>query len=178
MPVWRTKKGTYSCSETWEVLREKLPTVSWWRTIWFSQAIPKHSFILWLVFWDALPTKDIMIFWGFVGNFICSFCHGCLESRDHLFFSCSFSSRVWKRVIATCFISNPRKEWEDIKGKSIWTTLCKVCLGASIYHLWRQRNDLLHGNVPRTEEQIIAHIPWEVKKKIMARCRIKDTATN
>jgi hypothetical protein len=89
-------------------------------------------------------------------------------------------------VIATCFISNPRKEWEDIeewssvdlKGKSIWTTLCKVCLGASIYHLWRQRNDLLHGNVPRTKEQIIAHIPWEVKKKIMARCRIKDTATN
>jgi hypothetical protein len=60
MPVWRTKKGTYSCSETWEVLREKLPIISWWRTVWFFKAIPKHSFILRLVFRDALSTKDRM----------------------------------------------------------------------------------------------------------------------
>jgi len=143
MPVWRTKKGTYSCYETWDVLREKLPTVSWWRTVWFSKAIPKHSFILWLVFRDALPTKDRMSLWGYVGNLLFPFCYGCLESRDNLFFSCSFSSRVWKKVIAACFISNPRQEWEDIaewssaelKGESLWTTLCRLCLGASVYHL-------------------------------------------
>jgi hypothetical protein len=46
------------------------------------------------------------------------------------------------------------------------------------YHLWRQRNDLIHGNVPRSEEQIIAHIRWEVRSKIMASCHFKDTARN
>jgi hypothetical protein len=121
-----------------------------------------------------------------VGNLLCPFCYECFESRDNLFFSCSFISRVWKKVIAACFINNPRQEWEDIeewslvdlKGKSLWTTFCRLCLGASIYHLWRQCNDLLHRNVPRTEEQIIARIRWKVKTKIMASCRIKDTATN
>jgi hypothetical protein len=114
MPVWRSKQGIYSCSETWEVLRDKFPTVSWCNTIWFSHAIPKHSFILWLVFRDALPTKEMISLWGYGGNLLCRFCYGCLESRDHLFFSCSFSGRVWKRVIAACFIRYPKQAWEDI----------------------------------------------------------------
>lgn len=51
MAVWKSKKVlVYSCSETWEFLREKMPTVSWWKSVWFSKAIPRHSFILWLVF--------------------------------------------------------------------------------------------------------------------------------
>jgi hypothetical protein len=46
MAIWKSKKGFYSCSETWEFLREKMPTVSWWKSVWFSKAIPRHSFIL------------------------------------------------------------------------------------------------------------------------------------
>ncbi|XP_062173652.1 uncharacterized protein LOC133879125 [Alnus glutinosa] len=114
--------------------REKLPTVSWWKTVWFSKAIPRHSFILWLAFRDALPTKE------------------------------------WDDLV----------EWSSValKGKELWTTLCRLCFGAAVYHIWRQRNDLLHGNVPRTEEQIVAYIHWEVKTKFMASCRIMDSASN
>jgi len=186
MPIWKTKKGVYNCSETWEVLREKLPTVSWWKTVWFSKAIPRHSFILWLAFRDALPTKARMSIWDYGGNLICPFCYGCIESRDHLFFSCSFSCTVWKILLFACLISDPRQEWDDVvelssvalKGKEIWTTLYRLCFGAAVYHIWRQRNDLLHGTVPRTEEQIVAYICWEVKTKIMASCRIMDSASN
>jgi len=127
-----------------------------------------------------------MSLWGYGDNLLSPFCYGCLESRDHLFFSCSFSGRVWKRVIATCFIRYPKQAWEDIaewsssalKGKSLWNTLCRLCLDASIYHIWRQRNDLLHGNVPRSEEQIIAQIIWEVKTNILASSSFKDTVFN
>jgi hypothetical protein len=192
-------KTFFNCFETWEVLRENMPTVSWWKTVWFSKAIPRHSFILWLAFQDALPTKARMSTWGYGGNVLCPFCYGCIESRDHLFFSCSFSRRIWKILLSACLVSDPRQEWDDVvewssaalKGKSLWTTLCRLCFAAAVYHIWRQRNDLLHGNVPRTEEQfyfiffdkrteeqIVAHIRWEVKTKIMASCRILDMASN
>jgi hypothetical protein len=32
-PVWKSKKGSYSCSKTWETLRYKLPLVAWWKVV-------------------------------------------------------------------------------------------------------------------------------------------------
>jgi hypothetical protein len=49
-PIWTcSKKGRYVCSDTWEALRVKFPIVSWWKMVWFSLAIPRHVFMLWLV---------------------------------------------------------------------------------------------------------------------------------
>lgn len=44
-----------------------------------------------------------------------------------------------------CLIFDPPVDWEDIgswsevhlKGKSLHATICRLCLGATIYHLWR-----------------------------------------
>jgi hypothetical protein len=125
--------------------------------------------------------------WGYGGNVLYPFCYGCIDSRNHLLFSCSFNRRVWKVLLSACLISDPMQEWDDVvewcsaalKGKELWTTLCRLCFGAAVYHIWRQRNDLLHGiNVSRTEEQIVAHICWEVKTEIPASCKIKDSASN
>jgi hypothetical protein len=44
LPVWNSSNGIYSRAATWEVLREKKPIVIWWKLVWFSIAIPKHSF--------------------------------------------------------------------------------------------------------------------------------------
>lgn len=49
------------------------------------------------------------------------------------------------------------------------TILCKLSFAATVYHLWRHRNDLLHGNFPRSEELIVAQIKREVRTKVMAR---------
>jgi hypothetical protein len=56
--------------------------------------------------------------------------------------------------MASYLIANPKVEWEDVavwstnalKGKSLHSAgLCKLCFGATVYYLWRQRNDLMHG---------------------------------
>jgi hypothetical protein len=67
--------------------------------VWFSLAIPKHSFLCWLACRDALVTKQKMVCWGYTGDVNCLFCHGGMESRDHFFFSCSFSKRIWRSVM-------------------------------------------------------------------------------
>jgi hypothetical protein len=65
MPIWKSSKGTYSCVDIWDNLRKKLLEVACWRLVWFSMAIPKHSFLCWLVFRDALTTKQKLSCWGF-----------------------------------------------------------------------------------------------------------------
>jgi hypothetical protein len=85
----------------------------------------------------------------------------------------------------TCLITNVEVEWDKVaawsavlKGKGLWNNLCKLYLGATVYNLWRQRNDLVHDNVPRTEESIVACIRWEVRSKMMAGLHAKVTARN
>lgn len=59
--------------------------------------------------------------------------------RDHLFFLCSFSRRVWRQILNLCLISDPALNWEDIllwgetdlKGHSL-----KASLVNSVLVLW------------------------------------------
>jgi hypothetical protein len=112
--VWSSKNGVYSCVDTWNCLRTKFPEVPWCNVVWFPLAIPRHAFILWLVFRDALVTKDRMCWWGFEGNTLCRFCYGGQESIAHLFFHCSFCRRIWRNLMSLCLIQNPCVEWDDI----------------------------------------------------------------
>jgi hypothetical protein len=56
--------------------------------------------------------------------------------------------------------------------------LCRLCLAASIYHLWKLRNDLCHGNTLRTEEVVVKNIRWEVQTRAMAKGRFRRPAQN
>jgi hypothetical protein len=71
LPVWKASKWVYSYAETWDQLRVKLPIVDWHKVVWFSLAIPKHAFILWLALRDALVTKENMCSWGFNVSSVC-----------------------------------------------------------------------------------------------------------
>jgi len=180
-PIWDSRGGTYSCSETWDKLRVRIPEVVWWKLVWFYQAIPKHSFLLWLACRDTIVTKHKMFSWGYIGDVNCLFCHGCMEDRDHLFFICSFSRRVWRVVMAVCLIENPPICWDEVlqwglavfHGKTIKAYLGRLCIGVVVYHFWRQRNDFQHGNIPRTEEALVAQILWEVRARVLAKGKIK-----
>jgi hypothetical protein len=83
-------------------------------------------------------------------------------------------------------MTRPEIEWEKVKdcyeakftGRSLMANLCKLCLAASIYHLWKLRNDLCHENTPRTEEVVAKNIRWEVWTRVMAKGRFKRSAQN
>jgi len=88
------------------------------------------------------------------------------ESRNHLFFHCSFSRRIWIALMNDCSCIDPPSDWESVvdwcvavlHGKSLKSSLGKLCFGACVYHLWKQRNALLLGNTPKTEEALVAQI--------------------
>jgi len=127
--------------------------VVWWKLVYFSKYIPRHSFILWLVFREPYVAKERMCSWGYTGPSNCLFCHRCIKSRDHLFFHCSFGRRICYALMHACGYLELPFDWDlamvwsvaRLKGKSLKSCLVELYLGACIYHLWKQRNALLHG---------------------------------
>jgi hypothetical protein len=51
--------------------------------VWHSVAIPRHSFVLWLVFKGALVTREKMCRCGYMGDCLCLFGWGCIENSEH-----------------------------------------------------------------------------------------------
>jgi hypothetical protein len=74
-----------------------------------------------------------------------------------------YSRRIWTATMDACFFAGVPVDWESVE---IWGL---NMLAAVVYHIWQQRNALLHGNNPRSEEAILAHIMWEVRARIMAK---------
>lgn len=85
--LWRTNETEYrdkfSSSSTWNQLRNKKERVIWRRLVWFSQAVPRQSFMAWLAFRNRLSTGDRMRTWGITQG--CTLCGEVNETRDHLF---------------------------------------------------------------------------------------------
>jgi hypothetical protein len=88
--------------------------------------------------------------------------------------------------MAACSYDDPPLFWDSIvewstamlHGKNLRSCLGRLCLGAVVYHIWKQRNDLQHGNTPRTEEALVANILWEVRSRVLAKGKFKNLNKN
>lgn len=61
---------------------------------WFSKNVPRWAFILWLCCLGRLSTKDRLRQWKLDVDPLCIFRNSGVESHDHLFFECPFSSHM------------------------------------------------------------------------------------
>ena len=183
-PVWTaSKKGSYVSSEAWEALREKRDEVIWWKMVWFPLAIPKHAFIMWLAMKYRLLTGERLLKMGYKGEVQCSFCHSYVETRDHLFFECSFSSRIWKFCMLRCIVEQPPTIWDDILqlGCKSWgkkSLLCHLVFGSVVYNIWHTRNEIRHAGSLSTGEQILKKVMWKVHTRLAGRSNFPRTREN
>jgi hypothetical protein len=133
-----------------------------------------------------LSTSDLLLTWGYTGDSKCVFCHSVIESRDHLFFSCSFSSRIWKTCMQRYYPFVLSTDWHAVisEGCSRWKTkalmgvLCRLILSSTVYGIWHARNAIKHSGQPKTEEQILKSIFWQVRSRISGKEKFKKNAEN
>jgi hypothetical protein len=186
-PVWTVaNKGIYVSSDTWNHLRKKKVEVDWWPLIWFPHAILKQAFLMWLAVKNRLTTGDRLLAWGYNGDTQCVFFRHGIESRNHLFFQCSFSSRVWQNCMHRCNIDVPVFDWPSViatgcvqwKTKRLRGVLCRLALSSVVYHLWKARNEIRHQGRPKTEEQLLRSIYWEIRSCISGKGRFSKTKEN
>ena len=90
------------------VKKTKLP---WHCIVWFPQAIPRQSFMVWLAFKNNLSTGVIMRETGSEQG--CVYCREKDESRDHLFFACPYTLTVRTSVAEKLLDAAITPDWED-----------------------------------------------------------------
>ena len=97
--TWKYTENTYCVAKVWNEIRQKENKVSWHRLLWSNFAIPRHAVITWMALLNRLPTFDKMVSWGLNVSGTCRLCQQAMETRDHLFFGCSYSREVWKAIL-------------------------------------------------------------------------------
>lgn len=166
-------RSKYSTGEVYTHLKGPIQKVSWSSAVWNPMGIPRHSFLTWLVVQDRCPTKDRLIRWGLPGvDPNCLLCNSLPESRNHIYFECSYSEIVWRAITRRCQFQSP-VVWEEnlnrliqLRGNKDLRRLTLIALQATIYWLWAERNKRLHQQTFRTVDSLIPIIDKQVRNRI------------
>lgn len=153
--IWRGSSGykqRFTTSETWQNIRETNALQSWTRGVWFSMGTPRFAFIVWLAMKNRLATMDRVSQWSRGVDVTCVLCNNEAETREHLFFKCSYSAKLWSSLARGILGNSFSVDWLRIVQKITGNGLEKrrlFCLRyafhAAIYALWRERNRVKHG---------------------------------
>lgn len=152
-----------------------LPDVLWGDLVWFSQTIPRPSFLLWLVIKDKLKTQDKLTKWGVKTGLKCTFCNVVQDSRDHLFFQCAYPFQIWDFVKQFARMDHAPNDFTNILqfmlqrpvNKTAWSIIQRLVLGASVYYVWQERNNRIFKGLRRTPNDLINTIMQVVRLKLI-----------
>lgn len=164
--------GSFSTTETWQVLHHYPVAVDWHQAVWFAGRIPKHAFIAWIAARDRMVTRDKLIRWGLTVPSTCVLCSSQEENRQHLFFDCRYSSQVWSFFMSRLQLSPPQGfeaqlKWLKAPSKdSNVTLITRLIFQAVVYPLWRERNIRIHSAVERPAATIITEIKQTLRFRL------------
>ena len=110
--VWGKDAKAYTAKRYYTHIQSSItpnPLLKW---IWKSCCTMKIKMFSWMLIMDRLNTQDMLErrHWNVFDSNLCYLCHARVkEDRDHLFFTCLFSTRVWNYLQIT---------WQ---GPSMWS---------------------------------------------------------
>lgn len=102
----------------------------------------------------------------------CLLCGTADESRDHIYFECSYSRSIWDSIFTQRNFNQPYTFDEVIRWVHHSTppgkirTICKLLVQATFYVIWNERNKRLHTSVARHPHLIIKEIQVILKAKL------------
>ncbi|GKA23674.1 RNA-directed DNA polymerase, eukaryota, reverse transcriptase zinc-binding domain protein [Tanacetum coccineum] len=176
--IWLDNNGNpikFTMSNVYDDLRSQSEEVCWSKLVWFSQCIPKHSFILWMAVQERLLTHDRIRKWGNYDMMVCGLCMKCEESHNHLFFQCEYSQGIWSNLQSLMNSNINTQCWKDnvvlISKKpclnNIWSIIRRLCLGACVYYIWQERNFRLFRDQKREWKCLLDIVCDTVKARLM-----------
>lgn len=163
--------GLFLASRTWASLHPSPPSVPWYKSVWFKDRIPKQAFIVWVLMWNRLSTRDKLISWGISVPPDCVLCGTLHETSYHLFFECAYSLEVWNSFFHHPSLSPPVSytaalDWlRSCSSNPKLKTICHLLYQSTIYTLWRERNSRMHAGPSKP--------PHVIRKDIITLLRAK-----
>ncbi|KAL4334606.1 hypothetical protein GQ457_07G003200 [Hibiscus cannabinus] len=151
--------------------------------MWFPLHIPKHSLVSWMVVLDRLPTADRLCRFGIMVDSVCKLCRAENESRNHLFFGCSFSQGIWLMVLRCYGIDRAIIGWEEeiswaiarLRGKSMRMFVLRLAWNVFMYSIWEERNRRIFCSIERDANAILSVIQEVIQVQIQKKNYRRDT---
>ncbi|XP_026431629.1 uncharacterized protein LOC113328844 [Papaver somniferum] len=178
--------GQFSMKHTYIALSDHLPSPPWNYLVWFKKHIPRHSFISWLAFHRRLKTRSKLLGWGTISDASCILCGEAMETEDHLFHDCMFSSGIWNGILLKLvYVRVLPNTWEEeiywclqnFKGHDSVAVINRLVLNAFIYHIWRERNNIIFRSSFNSQDQVSLLIVQDVRFKVSAiNCKEEDNS--
>lgn len=144
---------------------------------WFTESIPRASFIMWLVFLGRLPTKDRLRRWGMNISESCVFCSSHQESHGHFFFACSFTKEIWQTFASGLCSQGTPSLLQDIQDYLLLPstassrtnqTILKLLLQVIVYAVWRERNGRIFSSSSASLTAIKCAVDRTVKDRLLS----------
>lgn len=135
---------------------------------------------MWVNHLNRFPTRQRLPSWGLITSLGCCLCSLLPETRDHMFLTCDYSSEIQKLVITRL---SPTQQlfcswfellfWTRQSSLMALPTLKKLVAHASVFHIWKQKNNVLHNLRSIPPLIIFQNIDREVRNTITSRRHIK-----
>lgn len=173
--IERSSSTLFSSKLTWEKLRPAAPTHGWAKAIWYPGYVPKHAFTFWVAHLNRLPTRERTSRWSPNAPSLCCNCGTVTETKTHLFFQCPLSSTVWRLALHRFGRNHNFLDWPDMmdwisaSSGPFSLTLKRLVIQTVIYHLWCERNNMLHTSVATPSTSVFALIDRSIRNSIFAR---------
>jgi hypothetical protein len=159
--------------------------------LWKIKLSLKIKVFLWLLYKEAILTKDNLAKRNWHGNERCCFCNN-FEIVQHLFFDCALAKFIW-RVVDLFFrfgapnnIKNMFRSWvQNMNAKN--KRLFYVGIGDMLWSIWLSRNDIIFNKTPISSymQVIFIGIHWtrmwakfqkeENQNSLQTACRVIET---
>ncbi|GJV59378.1 RNA-directed DNA polymerase, eukaryota, reverse transcriptase zinc-binding domain protein [Tanacetum coccineum] len=137
--IWCNKKGkerNFSATEVWKAIINDSPKVIWYRHVWYSQCIPRHTFITWIAIKGRLKTKDRL---------------KTMAAMDNM-------SDDWACLVSE-MANKPARN-------TIWSVIQRLVFGDVVYYLWQERNIRRADQKDRTVNSLFQVIMENVRYNI------------
>jgi len=103
----------------------------------------------------------------------CILCQGNLETREHLFFDCGYTSAVWAALVKGILKSRYTSNWTSImdhlahaQPHRVDHFLVRYAFQATLYTVWRERNGRRHGETLNTASQLVGWIDKQIRNQL------------
>nr|XP_043639244.1 uncharacterized protein LOC122610314 [Erigeron canadensis] len=180
---WRDRDGNlkvFSIPNVWEDIRTRDIRLAWTDLVWHKFGIPKHAFMLLLVFKRRLKTQDMLRSWDLIHSsqdedIVWPLCELEPDSHNHLFFECSFSDQVWRGVLDEVNMVHSSSSWDSIiqqflssiKSKSFKMIAGRLILAAAVYMIWQERKSRLFKKQKKPAAQLVKEVIEVVRLKLL-----------
>lgn len=143
-PIWKwSKSGKYIVKSMYDMLTSFGPTRSF-NHLWKAKIPLKIRILLWLIWHNAIATKDNMRRRNWEGDTTCRFCHE-QKTIHHLFFNCAAARYTWSVVALALGLNNrPSCFTQYFVWIASSTKLCRniqvVGIAAICWAVWKLGN--------------------------------------